>query len=554
MRLNRWLLLIVALIWIGLASGAGLGVRVSAQQAVTVTMKDFEFQPKTLTIAVGTTVTWVNSSTHKHSATADDNSFDTGLLGTGESKSVKFDKPGKFAYYCQLHGGPNGDGMSGVIEVTGAGNPAAPTAEATGAPTAAPAAGGGAANAAAFGDKAGRADTVTVTIHGFLPLAQGHVFEAWLVEGQGTPFSLGQMTVAADGSASVTYVDPKGANLIGSYSQALITDQPGGDLANPGTAIFSGAVPPKAMIHVRHVLFQFPDTPKNTGLLLGAFANMKVLNDHIGLAQKSLDAKDLKAVRLHLEHIYNIAVGASAGKDLNESGKIDVPPDADGFGVIPYLQRAADHAKLAADAPDANDRIKLYAANVQVAAKNAVDRLTQIIGLAEQGEAAGDLAGIKPVVDQITKLAADTVKGVSADPNAAPQPVPGGGGMNTAYAEALKMATIDLSVAGGAQPPAAAPAATAAAQPAAGAQTVTMTDFEFNPKEITVAVGTTVTWVNNGAKSHSATADDGSFDTGLFQPGQSKSVKFDKPGTYPYFCQLHGDKGGQAMSGVVIVK
>ena len=81
-----------------------------------------------------------------------------------------------------------------------------------------------------------------------------------------------------------------------------------------------------------------------------------------------------------------------------------------------------------------------------------------------------------------------------------------------------------------------------------------MTDFQFGPKEITVPVGTTVTWVNKGTKKHSATADDGSFDTGLFAPGESKSVTFDKPGTYPYFCQLHGDKGGKAMAGVITVK
>src|SRR5439155_9225650 len=121
----------------------------------------------------------------------------------------------------------------------------------------------------------------------------------------------------------------------------------------------------KADIHVRHVLFKFPETPKNTALLVGALDNGKILIDHVGLAQKSFDAKDIKAVRLHLEHIYNVAQGVAAGKDLNENGKIDNPPDADGFGVLPYLQRASEHAKLAADAEDASDRIKFYSTTVQ---------------------------------------------------------------------------------------------------------------------------------------------------------------------------------------------
>ena len=272
---------------------------------------------------------------------------------------------------------------------------------------------------------------MTVSIKGFTPLASGHVFQAWLVDAQGKPFSLGQMAVAADGSASVTYAAAKGTNLVGTFGQALVTDQPGGNLTTPGTVVYSGAIPPKALIHVRHVLFAFPDTPKNTGLLPGAFANMKVLQAHVVLAQKSLAANDLPAVRLHLEHIYNIAMGVSAGKDLNENGKIDNPPDADGFGVMPYLQRASEHAKLAADAADANDRIKQHAVNVQSDTKNAIDRLTQITGSGAIGRRRGQSGGDQARLSiKIATLATDTVK---AD-----------GNMNSANAEALAMAVMDL--------------------------------------------------------------------------------------------------------------
>src|SRR5438094_785776 len=107
-KMRRHQHLVVALL-ILLLTGA-LGAKVMAQ-AANVKMVDFEFQPKTLTVQVGTTVTWTNSGTKKHSATADDGSFDTGLLNPGTSKAVKFDKPGKFQYYCQLHGGPGGDAM-----------------------------------------------------------------------------------------------------------------------------------------------------------------------------------------------------------------------------------------------------------------------------------------------------------------------------------------------------------------------------------------------------------------------------------------------------------
>jgi plastocyanin len=79
--------------------------------------------------------------------------------------------------------------------------------------------------------------------------------------------------------------------------------------------------------------------------------------------------------------------------------------------------------------------------------------------------------------------------------------------------------------------------------PTAGAQGKTMTvsikDFAFNPPNATVAPGTSVTWVNNDQVPHTATANDGTFDSGTLQPGQSYSFAFDKPGTYAYHCNIH---------------
>ncbi|MCG8353738.1 MAG: plastocyanin/azurin family copper-binding protein, partial [Chloroflexales bacterium] len=87
-----------------------------------------------------------------------------------------------------------------------------------------------------------------------------------------------------------------------------------------------------------------------------------------------------------------------------------------------------------------------------------------------------------------------------------------------------------------------------------GQVTVSMQDFEFGPQEIRVNVGTTVTWRNDGAKKHSATTVEAFFDTGLFDPGQTRRVTFDQPGVYVYYCQLHGEPSGTSgMVGTVIV-
>ena len=81
--------------------------------------------------------------------------------------------------------------------------------------------------------------------------------------------------------------------------------------------------------------------------------------------------------------------------------------------------------------------------------------------------------------------------------------------------------------------------------PTVGAQgknmTVSIKNFAFNPPNMTVAPGTTLTWVNNDQVPHTATATNpaGVFDSGTLQPGQSYSFTFNKPGTYAYHCAIH---------------
>ena len=97
--------------------------------------------------------------------------------------------------------------------------------------------------------------------------------------------------------------------------------------------------------------------------------------------------------------------------------------------------------------------------------------------------------------------------------------------------------------------PASPEAATPAATPAAGADAeVTIVNFDFEPAEIEVAAGTTVTWMNEDQVSHTATSDEGVFDTGTLSQGESGSYTFDTAGRYGYFCEIH-----PSMTGTVIV-
>lgn len=83
------------------------------------------------------------------------------------------------------------------------------------------------------------------------------------------------------------------------------------------------------------------------------------------------------------------------------------------------------------------------------------------------------------------------------------------------------------------------------AKPAAaqgGDATVEIIDFDFAQKEVSIPVGSTLTWSNVGTLPHTATDRGGTFDTQPIAPGESGSITFTAPGTYFYFCRINPSK------------
>ena len=70
-------------------------------------------------------------------------------------------------------------------------------------------------------------------------------------------------------------------------------------------------------------------------------------------------------------------------------------------------------------------------------------------------------------------------------------------------------------------------------------QAVVIAGFAYAPGNLQLPVGATVTWTNKDSAPHSASAADGSWDTGLLRQGQSASHAFDRAGTYEYYCSVH---------------
>lgn len=77
--------------------------------------------------------------------------------------------------------------------------------------------------------------------------------------------------------------------------------------------------------------------------------------------------------------------------------------------------------------------------------------------------------------------------------------------------------------------------------------TVTMKNFAFNPQELTVSAGASVTFKNDDSVTHTVTGT--GFDSGDIQPGGEFKRTFDTVGTFDYHCSIH-----PSMTGSIIVK
>jgi plastocyanin len=68
---------------------------------------------------------------------------------------------------------------------------------------------------------------------------------------------------------------------------------------------------------------------------------------------------------------------------------------------------------------------------------------------------------------------------------------------------------------------------------------VSIFNFSFNPGDLVVPVGATVTWTNGDSSSHTTSSDDNVWDSGVLDPGDSFEVVFDAPGAFSYHCNIH---------------
>src|SRR5579875_2579102 len=162
---------------------------------------------------------------------------------------------------------------------------------------------------------AGNTDALSISVAHLSVLPAGSSYDVWLVNEQNEQItSLGKLT--SNGAVfTLNFVSGENGtqahlNLLGVGNKIEVTEEQG-TVSVPGThIILSADFPPRAFIHIRHLLFQFPVTPNNVGLLVGLLAQAQVLNNQAVLEQNLVAGTDNRAgVQCFAQSMIDISEG-----------------------------------------------------------------------------------------------------------------------------------------------------------------------------------------------------------------------------------------------------
>jgi hypothetical protein len=289
----------------------------------------------------------------------------------------------------------------------------------------------------------GHTDALRININGLPTPPSGSQYDAWLVNDQSESIvSLGTLT--ASGQTFTLNHEANGTNLLGLGNKLEITLEQGTVNSPTGEVILVAIFPPKAFIHIRHLLLSFPSTPGKIGLLVGLQSQTQLLDAQALLLQSVVASHNTTGTQCVAQSMIDLIEGTHGSHysplpalcALQNVREVD-----DGFGILGgngyhssngYLALSAAHASLAATQPDATDNIRLHASQVETAVTNIKGWLTtvdqDVVNLLAQPT---DTAKVQEIVT----LTDHAYNGINTS---------GEAGARTAYQDGQLMATLSL--------------------------------------------------------------------------------------------------------------
>lgn len=302
-----------------------------------------------------------------------------------------------------------------------------------------------------FQDVASHVDGVLVSAKGMPAAPEGQQYEVWLVgTGGETRRSLGILNLDASGNGSLQFVDEQSRNLLARYDRMEITLEPNPDPSpNPSSEVaFSSGVPGDSLMHVRHLLVSMPDTPNQVGLMHGLWTDAALVDQTANAMLASYEAGDEAATRKNAEAVVNLIVGKQSAQygDLDQDGEVTDP--GDGYGLLlngespGYTGGVYSHTTYAMTTGDAPASVLLHGGHVEACITNVEDWSVQLRDLALNILASPFDGNMRGIIVQAVGLADQIVNGVDLNGDEQIDPIPGEGGVKTAYQHAYYMADI----------------------------------------------------------------------------------------------------------------
>jgi Anti-sigma-K factor rskA len=300
---------------------------------------------------------------------------------------------------------------------------------------------------------AGNTDALSITASGLSNPPSGNQYDAWLIDTDSEQIlSLG--TLSKKGKSFTLAFNQPGRNLIGQGNEVEITQEQGQPSEPTAEPVLSATFPPRAFVHIRHLLTRFPTTPNHTGLLVGLLNQTQELNAQAAILQNSLGSDQGQVRQCLAQSMIDIIEGTN-GADYSALSSWcvaqNITQTGDGFGLLDagasaathgYLTTAAQHAALAANQPDSTDLIRRQAKKVEISTDN-IKALVESIN-ADAMKLLSNPSDTSQVAEIVTR-SDHAYHGFDQNGDGIIEPVLGEAGAITAYTQGQLMATLTLS-------------------------------------------------------------------------------------------------------------
>ncbi len=290
-------------------------------------------------------------------------------------------------------------------------------------------------------------NVVTINARGLTTPPVGSQYDAWIVDTQ-SERATGLGTLVQNKDGTYTVKSTNNHNVLSLGNRIVVTLEQGSVTVPTGQVILSASFPPKAFVHIKHLLVSFPNTPGKIGLLVGLVDQAQKLSSASQLLQSVSASHNNFAIQCAAQSIIDIAEGSQGSHYqplTNNCASQNIAESGDGYGLLGtggYIANGEAHASLAATQSDTTSTIRVHAGHVTICLQNMNGWISTI-----DHDARNLLnnPGDTTKVQEIVNLANHAYNGFDANGDGTVDPIPGEGGAVTAYFHGQLMATLVLA-------------------------------------------------------------------------------------------------------------